>query len=521
MMRRGIHYPLLACALAAQTVAPALAQEAPSLGLPGTSGSIVGSDRSSTTPARSTAATIASPYPSAAAGLGARTGYYYVSRWAEDWSYIRKRPKDAKRDPFDALKYIPIAGDGAVYLSLSDEERLRLNYTTNPGLKQNTKPDQEMLRSVLGADLHLGDHLRLYGELSSDQQWGANKALGSTSPVVSPTYRNDLLVQQLFGEVRGVLAGATMGAMVGRQEFQDGPPIIIGLRPASNVYTVQNGFRLFANWSLARIDLFSFRSTDFHVNGFDDGVLDSERIKGIATSFVVPRIKTPIGTSRLFLDPFFYRYRNDVKKWGPTTGREDRNLYGGRLWGTVGHLTLDVTGVREDGSFNNRPISAYGIFALAEYQLSDSGLRPRIGFHTDYGSGGGAFGNGTLHTFNYLTGSTPYFSWGFFVAPENLQTLAPLVRFNPLSNVRLSAEVELLRRPDQDDAVYLYTGPYVGTQLVRGHNIGTLYRSDAAWSISRHWSAAAYVEYLARGSVLERAHLSSSGYVGGALTFKF
>jgi hypothetical protein len=522
-MRRGLICSALAVTVAMGASTPAWSQTvtAPPPGQPETSVPITGGDRSSDGAALKEVPTIATTYPAAGAGLGPRTGYYYVSRWAEDWSFLRDRPKDAKGDPFDPLKYIPIAADGEVYLSLSDEERARLNYTTNPGLKQRQNPDQELLRSVVGADLHLGDHFRIYGELGSDQQWGANKSFGSTSTVVSPVYRNDVLVQQLFGEVRGNLAGATMGAMVGRQEFQDGPPVFIGLRPASNVYTVENGVRLYANWSFMRVDLFSFRSTNYNLYGFDDGILDSERIKGIATSFAVPRTKTPLGETSLFFDPFYYRYRDDDKKWGPTTGLEERNIYGARLWGTVGNLTLDVTEVREDGSYINRAISAYGSFALAEYQLSDSGLRPRIGFHTDYGSGGGAYGTGTLHDFNYLTGSTPYISWGFFVAPENLQTFAPFARINPTPKLRLTAEVEMLRRPDQYDAVYMYTGPYAGTQLVRGHDIGTLDRSDAAWSISRHWSANLYFEYLHRGAVLEEAGLNSSTYFGGALTFKF
>ncbi|KDM93584.1 hypothetical protein, partial [Mycobacterium tuberculosis] len=90
------------------------------------------------------------------------------------WSFLAKPDAKRRPDAFDVLKYVPIADDGAVYLSLSNEERLRFNYVTSPGLRAGRDQDQFLLRNVIGADVHLGKHLRVYGELNSSQATGAN-----------------------------------------------------------------------------------------------------------------------------------------------------------------------------------------------------------------------------------------------------------------------------------------------------------------------------------------------------------
>lgn len=71
----------------------------------------------------------ASLYPADAVGEGSVSGGYALSRWAEDW---RRKADPAQRDdPFDRLKYLPLDDDGDIYLTLSGEARVRVNYTTN------------------------------------------------------------------------------------------------------------------------------------------------------------------------------------------------------------------------------------------------------------------------------------------------------------------------------------------------------------------------------------------------------
>lgn len=454
------------------------------------------------------------PYPAEGAGWSPRAGRFFLSRWAEDWSFLADPDPKRRPDAFDALKYIPLADDGQVYLSLSNEERVRLNYVTAPGLRAGRDQDQFLLRSVVGADLHLGEHVRLYGELNSSQATGANPG------VVNGNFRNDLIAQQAFVEVRGTIAGVKVGAIGGRQEFADGPPNLVNLRPAPDVYTTFNGVRLYAHGKHARIGLFDFKSTAVGTGVFDDPVDHGERFRGMNASFAPGAFATPLGEARLFVDPFVYRYENDARRWGAETAADRRNFYGSRVWGSAGALTLDATVTRQTGSFADRKVSAFAAFSTFAYQVSKTGLQPRIGFHADWTSGGG-YASGTKKTFNPIFGSLPYFSWGNFVGPSNLATIAPMVTVTPLPRVRLNAELEWLRRTNDRDAVYTgLTLPYAGTQNVRGADIGRLYRADIAWSVTPHVTVQALFDYLDAGSVLRSADYGDSVYAGGAITFR-
>ncbi|HEX8419315.1 MAG TPA: alginate export family protein [Sphingomonas sp.] len=455
---------------------------------------------------------VATRYPAPAAGLGPRVGRYFQSRWAEDWSGLRDRPDAAPRDLFDPVKYIPIAGDGAIYATLSGENRVRLNYVTDPGLRRGRDQDQFLVRTVIGADLHLGRHLRVFGEVNSAQVFGANPL------AITPNQRNALVVQQIFAEARGTIGDTLLGARVGRQEFMDGPPILINARPAPNVYSVLDGVRLSINGATARATLFSFDTVTLGLRTLDDPTNRDEGIDGATTSFVIP----PIGAARLFFDPFVFRYHKTAQRWGPTVGRERRAFYGARVWGTIGDGSIDITALGQGGSFAGRDIDAKAVFANFGYLLDKGALHPRVGLHVDITSGGGAYGTGPLRNFNYFYAPAPYFSWGVFFGPTNLKTFAPNFRITPAKGLSLTTEVEWLRRSNEFDAVYNNAGsPYAGTQRVRGKDVGTLLRADLRWEIGKHLTGAIWAEHLRAGSVLTRAGFGNTNYIGVESAFRF
>lgn len=154
-----------AAPIVASTIAPAFATEP---AIPTTTSTIASqvADRGNARP-------VAQEYPTAGIGDGVTAGGYNQSRWAEDWTRFRDPKK--RDDILDQLKYIPIAGDD-VYLTLSGEFRARVNLTTNPNLRDREAQRQDIFRVVGGADLHLGEHVRLYGELAHaacrDAIWG-------------------------------------------------------------------------------------------------------------------------------------------------------------------------------------------------------------------------------------------------------------------------------------------------------------------------------------------------------------
>ncbi len=488
------------------TSATAGAQAAPS----GSSRNRIGAKEASSTV---NASPIAESYPDAGVGDGVTTGGYNQSRWAEDWSKLRDPKK--RKDFVDQLKFIPIARDGEVYLTLSGEARLRVNQTTNPNLREAEAQRQDILRLFGGADLHVGEHVRLYGELAHGTLEGEN--LGTALP----NLRNKLAVQQAFVDVTGTVADVDLGVRYGRQTFADGPNLMVVPRDNNTLYFGFNGFRAWARTAGVRADVFDFKPTAYGNGGTrDDDAESARRFSGISTGIVLP--ESLFGGSKLFADPFLWRLRNRGAVWGTETAREVRNFYGLHLWGDAGPVNLDWTINYQGGSYDNRSIKAWLVLLAQTYKLGKGKSAPRVGFHADYASGGGAYGTGTLRTALAPFGNNIYYSYQLFATPTNLVTLAPNVTFSVFDKLRLTAEYQRSWRDTQSDAVYRANGSaFAGTQDVAGRRIADTLRFQAVYPFTSRLSFTGRYEHLIAGPALTNAGYKNSDFLAGWLSYRF
>ncbi|ASY46202.1 MAG: alginate export family protein [Sphingobium sp.] len=452
-------------------------------------------------------------YPSAAAGDGATINGYNLSRWAEDWSTYRDPAK--RTDPLDSLKYLPLDDDGDIYLTMSGEARLRMNMTSNPQLIEGPEQRQDIIRLVGGADLHVGDHLRFYGEIAHGQLSGKNVGTPSGS------LRNKFVRQQYFAEAKGRVGDVDLGVRYGRQEFTDGPNLLISQRDNNTIRFVLNGTRAWARTSKMRATLFDFETTDLGNGGLGDDVPDkNRRFSGVSAGFVLPG--QWLGGSNLYFDPFFWRRRNYVGTWGGVVSPAVRYYAGARLWGNVGKVALDWTLVHQYGRFGNRPIRAWQAFAAQSVRLGTDKSAPRIGFHADYGSGGGGFGNGTLRNAYAPFGNNIYFSYGLFLTATNLIAVAPNISFQPIKGVQARLEYQFSWRDNVRDAVYRANySPYIGTERVPGKAVSRIARAQIIYAISRRLTLTMRAEYLQAQDVLSAANYKNSAFLATWLSFRF
>lgn len=467
--------------------------------------------------AQATAAPAASPaateYPAAAAGDGATTNGYNLSRWAEDWRVLRDPAK--RDDPIDRFKFIPIADDGQIYLTLSGEARLRINMTSNPNLRETPHQRQDIRRLTAGADLHLGPHLRLYGEVAHGGIGG--RELGAPAA----TLRNALTLQQYFAEATADVGGVALGARYGRQEFTDGPNLLVSQRDNNTIRYTLNGIRAWARTGRFRLDVFDLKPTAYGDLGVEDDISDpARRFSGVTLGMVVPT--QWFGGSKLYVDPFLWRRRNSVGTWGGRIG-PGRRFYGGvHVWGDAGPVTIDWTLNHQWGNFIEQRIDAWHGFFAQTYRVGKSPTAPRIGFHADYASGGGGYGGRTLRNAYAPFGNNIYYSYQLSLTPSNLIAVAPTVSFVPLKTVRISAEYQLAWRDDVRDAVYRANGqPFAGTQSVADRKIGNVARAQAVWTIASRLSFTGRYEHLAAGPSLTKAGYASSDFLAGWLSFRF
>lgn len=452
------------------------------------------------------------PYPRAGVGVGPVVAGYAEARWAEDWSAYADPAR--RKDALDRLKYIPLSQDGSVWLSLSGEMRARTALTTSPGLLDRADQRLDTLRLVGGADLHLGRHVRAYGEVAHGGSGGRN------DPTTVGALRNDLVVQQAFADVSGQVDDFELGARLGRQFFIDGSPYLISTRNGATILTPFNGVRAWVRGSRWRADVFDLKATRLGTGGADDDRTDdARRFRGVTAGMVVPR--DWFGGSKLFFDPFLWRTTDADRRWGAQTARESRDYVGARLWGEMGPANIDWTVARQTGRFGDRRIEALHVFTQQSVSLGHGAGAPRLGVRIDYGSGGGSYDGGTLRTAVTPQGVPTFYSYQNVFGPVNMIAVAPNISIRR-GRTTLSGEVQGTWRASERDAVYRASDlPYAGTQAVDGRRVGEVWRVQAAHSVSPRTSLIARYEHLAAGPVLKDAGYASSDYLTAWINFRF
>jgi len=459
------------------------------------------------------AATTSPSYPLSANGDGAVVNGYNLSRWGEDWSALHDPAK--RKDAVDRLKFLPLDSAGDIYVTLSGEARVRVNEMTNPNLRNSEAQRQDIVRLTGGADLHIGEHFRFYGELAHGRITGIN--LGAPAA----TLRNDLTLQQAFAEAHDTIGGVDVGVRYGRQEFVDGPNLLVSQRDNNTIHYTLNGWRGWARGSRARIDLFDMKPTAYGDLGLEDDVSDpARRFSGVTLGFVLP--SKLLGGSKLTFDPFWWRRRNMVGAWGGRIGPATRYYVGAKLAGDIGPVAMEWSVNHQYGHYLGQRIDAWQAFSNQSYRLGKAATAPRIGFRADYASGGGGYGDGTLRDAYAPFGNNVYYSYQLYLTPSNLIAVAPTYSFTPVKRVRVQAEYQFTWRDSVYDAVYRANGqPYAGTQNNRARKIGEVARAQAVWTITPRLSLTGRYEHLGAGAALRQAGLASSDFLSGWMSYRF
>lgn len=463
----------------------------------------------------------------AAAGFGT-VAYYAVARWAEDWSNLRDKRNHL--DPMDALKYIPFNNEGDIYLSLSGNFRHHGFYDQNAGLGATKRSPsyRSNLRFNIGADLHLTEHVRLYGELMSGEAGGINY-YGYTG-----RWRSKIDLHQAFLEIKGNILGAKTGVMIGRYKFLDAPAYFTGGSVYPSIPFSWNGVRGYAFWKRFRVDLFDLTQTnELPLKPFADTVGWRNRLFGAYTSYAVPEFKFLGQKSQIFADTFYLGFIVDdsslAAMHGNTTGSTHRDTPGTRIWGNAGPIEFSVGGMWQGGTFQqekngpSRKVNAWSVNAQASWRFSHWWGRPSLGLQFDDVSGG-----------DYRTSSTS--TWGGFLSPyspsasyldlstyfnmQNLISIGPLVTLTPTSNTSLQMKSPVMWRNSTHDGIYPQSTvafPY----RPRGHYTGVLPQASFNWRPTRHISFSLEGEYVFLGRNVLRSGAAQGAYIQTNLELTF
>ncbi|MBT0669245.1 alginate export family protein [Novosphingobium profundi] len=459
---------------------------------------------------------LASPYPAEADGLGPRVGpNYRLLRGAEDWR-SGTRPKDWSAP----LKAIALDGDGDVTFSLSGDQRFSVSHSTRPMLNGTQARTEWLSRTTLAGDLRIGPAFRVYGELASGHIFGTNE----TSHVA--VWENDLIVQQLFAEIAAPIASGVARVTIGRQEFFDGPRLVISPRENPNIRVSMNGARLSMDWSRFRFTVFDFVPTEQGKGVLDDGIGNGETFSGGLASFVLARSgqgAKAAKASAIYLDPFYYHYTREQRTSGLLSGSDRRETWGARLWGHWGPLAFDWTGMKQDGRFAGRTVDAWAASATQSVALGSGARAPRLGFHADYASGGGSYdSSGKVGAFNILYNATIMFSDDNYIGASNMMGVAPTLLVPLSKKLKFTGETGFYWRPDENDAVYRGNAVvYAGTQNVAGKHVANIARARLDWVPDPHVVLSGIANYVDSGKVLTRSGYGDNLFLQTRLLLRF
>jgi len=271
---------------------------------------------------------------------------------------------------------------------------------------------------------------------------------------------------------------------------------------------------LYAHRETVRVGAFEFRITRQERGAFDEEINPSELVHGLNASVVL--------APDTYLDPFWIHNENAAFRSGGHTGLDERDTLGVRFFGQQGDLKYDWTLAHQSGSYINRNVEAWSLFAVDSFTLSSSGWKPRLTSHIDIASGGGAYGTDTIHSFNQLYASSNYLGDGQFLSLSNLLMIAPGLAVSPSPRTTLSMEYGFARRLNENDAVYAGgMRAYVGTQNVKGHEIGGLLRINGTLSASTHLTLFCNFEHMFAGDALAGAGFTSGSYAYVGATFRY
>jgi hypothetical protein len=444
------------------------------------------------------------PYPAQASGWGPSfAGGLSQSRWAEDWSSARKR------GAVPAGKALALGG-GAT-LSLSAETRLRSNVHDNARLQFGADKAETLWRGVLGAELRFDERVRVFAEL------GSGSALDGDGPY-GANFANEFALNQAFVDLSRREGDTLLGALLGRQEFADGPRQLMSVSDGPNLHRTWNGVRLYAHGRHARAGAFGFCATRLGEHVFDERIDCEECLRGANASFVLTAFERERST---FLDPFWFHSELPGVPLQGSVADDRRDTFGVRLWGRDRSFGFDLTLARQVGQHGEHDVNAWALFSGQNVRLSDASWEPRATLNVDVASGGSANAGTQLRTFHPLYSSSNYLGEGRLLSLANLVRIAPGLSITPTPRTRLSLEYGWAWRYASDDAVYgLGLRAYPGTNAGSDNEIGRLFRIEGRWSDDHGLSVALGFEHLQPAEGLAAEGLASGAFAFASLTFR-
>lgn len=361
---------------------------------------------------------------------------YQDRRFEENWTPPDwSKPHQGARDIFDNLKAIKLSDNGGVWLGIGGQARGRMarQSTVTFGGPGDFQPTMWTWRFRTHADLHLGKHLRAYGEGIYSYSVINEFRLGSLS---APNLNGDVL--NAFGEYRGnVGKGLELGLWGGRRELQMGRERVLS---PGNWLLNRRSFDGGGGWlgnGQNRVEFFVVRPRivvpDMFNRRDDRTTFWGAFYTTTGTrrpDLIFGDIRVQGRPQKITFQPYVLGIHRKDFTFVQGTADEDRYTFGGLLYGDLGGTGFDfeVETMYQYGryktGFESGTIHAYSNTTELGYRFQKGPFYPRVIASFDYASGDKDQNDSRLNTFDPLY-PLAYVFFGFHAAFERKNLMIP------------------------------------------------------------------------------------------------
>lgn len=439
-----------------------------------------------------------------------RKSPYMMQRAEENWSVLRDDAA-ATGNSFRALKFLSLSPDRSVWLSFGGDARWRYERFENPfwGAAPEDGNGYWLQRYYLHADLHLGEHVRFFGQIVRSAEDGR---LGGPRPLD----RDDVDLHQLFAEFRATLGEGELTVRAGRQELSYGSSRLISIRESPNARLSFDGMKAVLRAHDWQIDALWARPVEIDPLLFDNQSLDSEELWGVyATGPLLPALG-------LSADFYYLGLKRDGAEYFQGTGDEVRHSIGTRLFGKGKGWDYNFEGIAQFGKFGDDDIRAWTVASDTGFTWAEVPWQPRLGLKANVTSGDDDPRVGHLGTFNALYPRGAYFNELSLIGPYNHTDLSPSLTLRPASAVTLTTQANFFWRTETADAVYNNGGDVV--RAPGGSDacyVGSALQTQIDWQVNANVSfSAVWARFFAGEFLRETGPAQDTSFVGAWISVR-
>jgi Alginate export len=409
----------------------------------------------------------------------------------DDFSFVKT---DTLKKGVNKLKHIEL-GD-KTNISFGGELREQYQYFDNlnfgdvPPTTKETTVGQLWHRVMLHSNVEIAAKTRVFAQLSSTFRFL------NPNPITPEIDENQLSLHQAFIDY-----SITQKWMIraGRQELGYGNNRLLTFREGPNTRLAFDALTLKFKTSKRRLDVLAVTPVVSKQLVFDDESF-KEYVFGIyGTEQVIPK--------KFLLDYYFLNFISEKRKYNFVSGKENRQVFGFRVFSQRSKLNYELEATYQIGTFNAQKILAYGISTDLAYNLFPN-KNLIIGLGANYFSGDKNATDNRLNTFNLIF-SKPSYGLAAPIGSSNIVNINPYLKINPVKKMFIYAGVYFLQRQSNQDGTYSPGMAQVRPTPVSSFastekEIGTQFALETSYNLNNNISFAIDAAYFKAGSYVKQ-----------------